>query len=217
LKEFKAVIFDLDGTLVDSMWIWDDIDIQYLKKHGFTLPDDLQKAIEGMSFSETAAYFKERFKIADDVETIKSEWVQMAAEYYASRIPLKKGVRKFIEKLVKRGIPLGIGTSNSRELATMALQNHRIEACFSVMVTSCEVSKGKPAPDVFLKAAELLGVLPEDCLVFEDTCAGIQAALNAGMQVVGIRDASSQNYVTEIERLVSIYADDFESLLDLVC
>jgi len=87
----QAFIFDLDGTLVDSMWIWKQIDIDYLKKYGIELPDNLQHEIEGMSFTETAQYFKNRFGINEDIETIKDEWNAMAAHLYEKEIRLKSG------------------------------------------------------------------------------------------------------------------------------
>ena len=212
-KPAKAVIFDLDGTLVDSMWIWKDIDIEYLKKHNFPLPDDLQKNIEGMSFTETANYFKARFSIPDDVETIKAEWVLMAEDYYSRRIAMKKGALEFVQALNDKGIPVGIGTSNSRELALMVLRQHGLEMYISELVTSCEVPQGKPAPDVFLKVAELLNVAPEDCLVFEDTHAGVLAALAAGMQVIAVKDASSDAWAHEIEPFVQRYIADFGEMI----
>ncbi len=208
-RTVKAVIFDLDGTLVDSMWIWKDIDIVYLEKHHLPLPQDLQKSIEGMSFTETAHYFKARFAIPDDVEAIKAEWVAMAEEYYSHRIDLKKGAREFIQELNQRGIPVGIGTSNSRELALMVLKRHNLERNIAELVTSCEVAQGKPAPDVFLKVAQLLNVSPEDCLVFEDTHAGVLAALAAGMQVIAVKDAHSEEWAHEIEPLVQRYIADY--------
>lgn len=80
LDHIKAVIFDLDGTLVDSMWMWEDIDIEYLGRYGLSCPEDLQKAIEGMSFTETAVYFKERFGLPDSIEEIKEAWIAMSLE-----------------------------------------------------------------------------------------------------------------------------------------
>lgn len=212
-KSVKAVIFDLDGTLVDSMWIWKDIDIAYLNKHHLPLPDDLQKTIEGMSFTETAQYFKSRFSLPDTVEEIKAEWVEMAADYYSNRIDLKKDAREFIQNLTEKGILVGIGTSNSRELAMMVLKRHNIELAIAKMVTSCEVARGKPAPDVFLKVAELLGVEPEQCLVFEDTHAGVLAALAAGMQVIAVKDTHSEEWAHEIAPLVQRYIEDYSEML----
>lgn len=212
-RPVKAVIFDLDGTLVDSMWIWKDIDIEYLKKHHLPLPADLQKAIEGMSFTETASYFKTRFNLPDPIEQIKAEWIEMAEDYYSNRINLKQGAADFIAHLTEQGIPVGIGTSNSRDLALMVLRRHNIEMAIAEMVTSCEVPRGKPAPDVFLKVAELMGVEPEHCLVFEDTHAGVLAALAAGMQVIAVRDTHSQEWAHEIEPLVQKYIHDYSEML----
>lgn len=209
LNNINAVIFDLDGTLVDSMWIWKEIDIKYLEKRGIGLPDDLQKAIEGMSFTETANYFKDRFNLLDDIETIKLEWNDMAGLYYSNQIGLKKGVKEFLDLLKANNIKIGIGTSNSRELATMVLKKNDIYDYFDIIRTSCEVEKGKPFPDVFLKAAEDLGARPEECLVFEDTYAGVLAAKRASMKVIAISDELSLPYKSEIMTVADNYVDNF--------
>ncbi len=211
-NSIQGVIFDLDGTLVDSMWIWKQIDIDYLEKRGLNLPLNLQKEIEGMSFTETAYYFKERFSLIDTIDEIKEEWLGMAEDFYATRITLKKGVIPFLNYLKENNIKIGIGTSNARELAEAVLRNHNILHYFDSIRTSCEVEKGKPHPDVFLKVAEDLQVIPKQCVVFEDTYAGVLAGKRAGMQVVAIADEHSFPYKQEICSLADKYIEDYEAI-----
>ena len=173
LTNIKAVIFDLDGTLVDSMGIWKEIDIEYLGARGLELPDDLQRSIEGMSFSETAHYFRERFQLSDTIDEIKAAWNQMAWDKYSKEILFKTGAKEFVYYLKKNGIRTGIATSNSIELVKAVLGNHDMEKQFDSIHTSCEVSKGKPAPDIYELVAKDLGVEPMECLVFEDIPQGI--------------------------------------------
>ena len=116
IENYEAVLFDLDGTLVDSMWLWHAIDVEYLAGFGLEVPDDLGSAIDGMGFSETAAYFKERFNIPDSNEKIKETWNNMAYEFYCTRVPLKSGARDFLKYLKSRGIKTAIGTSNLRKM-----------------------------------------------------------------------------------------------------
>ena len=175
LKNKKAVIFDLDGTLVDSMWMWKAIDIEYLGRFGFELPATLQKDIEGMSFSETAVYFKETFHIPDSLEKIKSDWNEMAYNKYTKEVPLKKGAKEFLDYCKKNGIKLGIATSNSKELVEATLEALHIRDYFDCVMTACEVASGKPAPDIYLAVAEKTKVSPAECLVFEDIEMGILA------------------------------------------
>jgi len=212
-KDYTAVIFDLDGTLVDSMWIWEQIDIDYLKEKGHDLPEDLQKDIEGCSFTETAQYFKDRFKIEDDIETIKKRWIEMSKDFYADKIVLKKGIQELLDLLKEKNIKMGIATSNSRELAESVLINNKIDDYFEVLVTSCDVKKGKPEPDVFLKAAELMDVSPKVCLVFEDTHAGVLAGKAAGMDVIAIYDALSEEYMEEIKEAADHYLMCYSELV----
>ena len=151
---YEAIIFDLDGTLVDSMWMWRKIDIEYLGRFGIALPENLQNEIEGMSFSETAAYFKERFKLADSIETIKSDWNAMACDKYRNEVPFKEKAQEFLEYCKDLGIQLGIATSYSKELVESAAEALSLHRYFSCIMTACEVNKGKPAPDIYLAVAD---------------------------------------------------------------
>lgn len=208
----EAVIFDLDGSMVDSMWIWRAIDIEYLGKFGIALPDDLQACIEGMSFSETAAYFKKRFALPVDIESIKEDWNRMAGDKYAREVPVKKGVVRLLQYCKKHGIKAGIATSNSRHLVENVVRAHRLEPFFDCIMTACEVAKGKPAPDIYLAVAEKLRVRPENCLVFEDIIPGIQAGKAAGMKVCAVYDKYSRHQDDEKHRLADYYTYHFTEL-----
>ncbi len=209
LKDIKAIIFDLDGTIVDSMWIWKQIDIDYLAKRNIELPENLQKSIEGKSFTETATYFKETFKLMDTVDQIKEEWLAMATDYYRNKIDLKEGAKEFIHLIKSKDIKLGLGTSNSRELALEVLKKHDLYKHFDTIRTSCEVAKGKPHPDVFLKVAEDLQVNPQECIVFEDTYAGVLAASRAGMRVIAVSDELAIPDKEEICELAENYIENY--------
>ncbi|MDD2972966.1 MAG: HAD family phosphatase [Lachnospiraceae bacterium] len=191
LTHKKAVIFDLDGTLVDSMGIWKELDVEYLSKFQIKLPENLQNEIEGMSFHETAAYFKNRFSLADSIEEITKCWNEMAAYKYTHEVPLKKGVLEFLELCKMQKIKIGIASSNSKELVMNVLKAHGIHTYFDAICTSCHGEKGKPSPDVYLKAAKQLQINPADCLVFEDIVPGIQAGKAAGMTVCAVDDVYS--------------------------
>lgn len=212
--EIKAVLFDLDGTLVDSMWLWEDIDKEYLQRFGITLPEELQDMIQGMSFSETAVYFKERFLIPHSLEEIKVEWNKMAWKKYAEEVPLKEGVLSVLEELKKRGIPMGIATSNSKELVELVIGKLGIAEYFQSIRTSCEVAKGKPSPDIYLLVAKDLKAEPVNCLVFEDIVQGIMAGKSAGMKVCSVYDKKSEGDTKKKQELSDYYIHSFSELLN---
>ena len=188
ISKRDAVIFDLDGTLVDSMWMWKAIDMEYLGRHGHEYPPLLQKNIEGMSFSETAVYFKREFKIEDSLEKIKETWVEMSIEKYRTEVPLKDGAGRLLEFLKESGIPAGIATSNGREMVDAVLDSLGIRKYFQVIATACEVAAGKPAPDIYLHTLQELAVAPQECIAIEDSEKGIASAKEAGLEVWAMRD-----------------------------
>ena len=213
LKDFKGILFDLDGTLVDSMWMWQQIDIEYLSRFGIPLPGDLQKEIEGMSFSETAAYFKKRFSLRDSLETIKADWNAMAAHKYGHEVFYKDGAEEFLSLCRQRNIRLGVATSNSRELVDIAAGALSFQDRMDCIMTACEVRKGKPAPDIYLAVAGRLGIAPEECLVFEDIPAGIAAGKAAGMKVCAVADEYSEDLREEKAAMADFYIDSYRELL----
>ncbi len=214
-QHIKAVLFDLDGTLVDSMWLWEDIDREYLSRFDITLPEDLQDMIQGMSFSETAVYFKERFLIPHSLEEIKAEWNEMAWKKYAEEVPLKEGVLSFLKELRNRGIAMGIATSNSKELVELVVGKLGVAEYFSSIRTSCEVAKGKPSPDIYQLVAKDLGAEPAECLVFEDIIAGIMAGKSAGMKVCSVYDMKSEGDTKKKQELSDYYIHTFSELLNI--
>lgn len=213
LRNTEAVIFDLDGSLVDSMWMWEAIDVEYLARFGIDRPLDLQSRIEGMSFHETAVYFKETFQIPDELEQIKADWNRMAWDKYCYEVPLKEGAEAFIGICTKKQIKLGIATSNSRELVENVISVHNLQKHFGCIMTGCDVEKGKPAPDIYLAVAKELSVKPENCLVFEDIVPGILAGKTAGMKVCAVYDDYSVPQDEKKRELADYYIRNFKELV----
>ena len=209
----KAILFDLDGTLVDSMWMWGQIDIEFLGRFGYECPEDLQKTIEGMSFSETAVYFKDRFDLPITLDEIKECWIDMSIEKYRHEVPLKDGALEFLKYCKANGIKTAIATSNGREIVDALIDSLQIGSFLQEIITACEVNAGKPEPDIYLEAARRLSVPASDCLVFEDIPAGILAGKRAGMTVIAVEDAWSGNQDDEIRSLSDGYIQSFYELL----
>ena len=204
-----AIIFDMDGTLIDSMWVWEDIDREYLARFDLDMPEALQEAIAGISITQTAIYFKETFGIGDSIEKIIGDWDEMAYDKYSHEIPLKPGTREFLQKLSARGMRLAIATSSSRRLTEAVLAAHHIRDYFDVVLTGEDIHKGKPDPDVYLEAAKRLGVPADQCLVFEDIPYGIMAAKNAHMTCIAVEDDFSAADREEKRRLADGYIQDY--------
>lgn len=213
LKDIEAIIFDIDGTLVDSMWIWNDIDNWFLEKYNLTEPENFHEGMEGKSYSETAQYFLDIFpELTHTRQELEEEWHQMAYDLYANKIKLKKGAYEFVKRMHKKGIKLGIATSNSRDLAEATLKHNNVLEFFCSIWTSDEAKAGKPAPDVYLRVAESLMVVPNKCLVFEDVPKGILAGKNAGMKVCAVEDEFSKSQDDIKKELADYFIRDYDDI-----
>ncbi len=206
---FKAAIFDLDGTLIDSTGIWAQIDVDFLAKRNLAVPEDYIQAISDKSFRQTAEYTIARFGFSDTPEQLMEEWHQMAIDAYRTQIGLKPFVREYLDCLHRRGVPLAIATASSPELYEPVLAHNGIRDLFSAIACTDEVQRGKGFPDVFLLAAHRLGVPPEDCAAFDDILPGIQGILAAGMTAYGVYDPYSAHQQQEIQALAADYFLDF--------
>jgi len=212
LTNIKAAIFDLDGTLIDSMWVWGKIDEDYFRNRNMDLPDNLKSQIEHLSFDETAAYFKNTFGISDTIEEIKKEWTDSAYTEYLNNVKLKPGVVEFLSLLKSLNIKIGLATSNSKALLEAGLQANDIYHYFDSITITDEVSRGKNFPDVYLLAAEKLGARPEECIVFEDILPAVKGAKAAGMKVVGVYDDFSKEQREDIMSHADRYIIEYHEL-----
>lgn len=212
-NNIKAAIFDLDGTLVDSMWVWDQIDFEYLHSKGHDVPANLKSEISHLSFAQTAEYFKKRFNLEDSIDTILDDWHKLAFSFYANKVSVKDGVKEFLDKLKSKNIKIGLATSNSIPLLEACLKNNEIYDYFDAITITDEVSRGKNFPDVYLLAAQKLDVSPENCVVFEDIIPAVQGAKSAGMKVIAIKDDVSINDKDELIKLSDKYIDSFLELI----
>ena len=212
-NKWKGAIFDLDGTLLDSMGVWSQVDIDFLKKRNLAVPEDYMQKIAAMGFPEAARYTKERFGFPDTPEMLVKEWREMAREAYAFHVPLKPGAKEYLERLRKQGIPIAAATSGDEELFLPCLKNNGIFELFDAFVTVAEVKRGKGFPDIYEKAAEKIGRRPEECMVFEDLAAGIRGALDGGFQATGILDDCSREEWENIRKMAGCVIRDFTELL----
>ncbi|SFP93540.1 haloacid dehalogenase superfamily, subfamily IA, variant 3 with third motif having DD or ED/haloacid dehalogenase superfamily, subfamily IA, variant 1 with third motif having Dx(3-4)D or Dx(3-4)E [Lachnospiraceae bacterium XBB1006] len=212
-KNYKAIIFDMDGTLIDSMWVWPKLDEDFFKNEQLPMPETLQKDIEGYSMKETAEYFIKNFSLSYTVSELMDLWNDMASYQYANEVPYKKGAFEFLKKVKDLGIKTGIATSNSRELVELVDQNLHFSSYIDTIVTAKEVPCGKPAPDIYLTVANHLNVDPKDCLVFEDIPNGLLAAIRAGMDTCAVSDEFSRDMDFEKRQMATHFIDSYEELL----
>lgn len=215
LDQIDAVLFDMDGTMMDSMGIWVDVDREYIEKYHLTVPEDFYEKIEGKSYTETAEYYLEAFpELPHTVSDLKQEWYEMAYYKYTHDVRLKEGIREFLAELRSRNIRTGIATSNDRRLVEGTLKAMGISEYIGTISTGCEVKKGKPAPDVYLNAAANLKADPARCLVFEDVPMGILAGKNAGMKVCAVDDWFSRPQDEKKRQLADYYIHDYFEILN---
>ena len=181
----EAVVFDLDGVLLDSEQVWDEVREELVKERGGRWHEQAQTEMMGMSSVEWSRYMHDELDLPEPPEEISAEVVRRLDEVYRKRLPLIDGAREAVERLAARW-PLGLASSSNREVIDLVLDLSGLARYFRVTVSSEEVPRGKPAPDVYLEAARGLGVPPERCAAVEDSHNGIRSAKAAGMRVIAI-------------------------------
>lgn len=207
------VIFDLDGTLLDSMYIWKEAGALFLQEKGIKAPENLHKQVKTMSLEQAAAYLNEQFTLflsnAEIVNGIKA----VVEEQYATEVSLKPFVREYVERLKARHIRMCIVTASEYEHAEAALKRLGIIDCFDFVLTCSQVGTSKTHPDIFQYAAEKWGAEPQEIAVFEDALHAIETAKAADFFTIGVYDESAKEDAEEIKRIADLYINDFNEVL----
>lgn len=210
---FKAAIFDLDGTIINSNYVWQKVDEIFFGRRSVDIPEDFAKSTAYMSFRETAEYTKKMLSLAESADEIMNEWYELAIDEYSSEVKTKPFVHEYIKKLNKQGVKIALATASPVELYRPALKNNGIYELFDAFTEGREIERSKEFPDIYLLAAEKLSIAPSDCIVFEDIAKAAKGAKSAGMYVCGVYDYYSRFEKEELMRYCDKYIMSFEELL----
>ena len=211
---FKGAIFDLDGTVLDSLWVWRRVDERFFGARGLPVPEDYTRAIAGMSFTETAAYTVRACGLRDSVEAVEAEWLALAADEYARDVGLVPGARDYLRQLRRGGVKLAAATANRLGLIGPALDRLGLTELFDAVLTTGDIGdRNKSDGALFKLAASRLGLAPEECAVFEDTLEGVKGARAAGMGAFAVKSAACAHHLDAVTALADAVLDDFTGLL----
>ena len=211
--KIQGAIFDLDGTLLDSMGVWRKVDKDFLGKRGLPVPEDYMERVGTMSFPDAARYTVDLFHLSDTPQDLMDEWMEMAAYAYSNTVDAKPGVLPFLQTLKARGVRLSVATASNEVLFIPALKRNGLWELFDAVTTLKEVKRGKGFPDIYEKAAEKLGLTAESCAVFEDHPMGVRGALSGGFLTVAVHDVYADKEEEELRGIADYYLKDFNDAL----
>lgn len=208
----KGAIFDADGTLLDSMEIWENVTPQYLEKRGHSLTSELAKKLATVSIEEGTKLIKDAYNLSETCEEIQNEILSSIENFYKNDVLLKPGVYKFLEDLYKKNVPMVVASAGNKELMEAAFSRLGISHFFKSIITCSQLKVNKSVPDIYLHAASILGTNINETMVFEDSLTAIKTAKNAGFLVCAIEDFSNKNDLDEIKKYCDVFVKDFHTL-----
>lgn len=207
------LIFDMDGTLIDSNGIWRDVDIAFLEKRSMPYTKEYYEGVAHTIFPLAAVFTKEYCQLEESCEEIMAEWMELASDMYATDVTVKPGVVDYLEQCRARGERMMVLTSSVPEHCRTALTHLDLMKYFERILFAQELGLEKKNPECFKKAAAIMDVKPEDCTVYDDSVAACRGAKAAGMQVVGVYDAYFDMTVDEMQQVCDRYIRSFEELV----
>ena len=213
IEEMKGAILDMDGTLLDSMGIWDRIDHEFLARRGLECPDDYKTAVAALNSQRAAAYTIERFGFSDSPEELIAEWFGMCSDFYLHEAELKPYAKEYCEKLKQDGIPMILATASELTLVIPAMERTGLLGYFDSIVTASEVARGKGFPDIYQEAARRLRLPESDCAVFEDILPGLTGAGMGDFYRVGVYDVNCRTPEEEMRAACDLYIRSFAELM----
>ncbi|MBR5542554.1 MAG: HAD family phosphatase [Oscillospiraceae bacterium] len=210
--KINGAIFDLDGTLTDSMHVWSTIGSNFIKSCGKTPRDDVDRRFCSMSVFEAVRFLKVEYDLPGDEEKITDDINRTVEDRYIKEVLLKEGVREFLDFLSEKNVPMCLATATDKYMADAALRRLGIRHHFKDILTSKIVGVGKDMPDIYLKAAEILGSDVTKTAVFEDSVVAVRTAKKAGFFVAGLYDFSFDYATEEVKATADVYAEKILAL-----
>ena len=210
----RGAIFDVDGTLLDSMFIWDTIGETYLRSIGYQPKENLNETFKNMSLRQAARYYQTEYGVTLSIDQIMDGVNAMLERYYRFEVPLKPGVAELLERLRQSGVKLCIATATDRHLVEAALDRCGVLSCFGEIFTCNEVGHGKDEPDIFEASLRFLGTRREETLVFDDALYAVRTAKEAGFLVAAVYDSHERSQA-EVRARSDLYLEDLTQLVEL--
>lgn len=206
----RAIIFDMDGTLLDSTEAWDGLPEAFLKLIGIRSEASLHEIMETMSIDESAAYLIEKYELEYSIEEIKKTFYTLIKGIYEEEVDLKVGVRDYLQAAFVKGIDMCIVTAASRPIVEIVLERFKLRPYFKFVMTLEEEGLNKRNPEIYLRAANKLDYQPEEVVIFEDSLHAVKSAKKASFKVIGVYDESSSKDELEMRQIVDAYIYDFK-------
>ena len=216
LSNIKGAIFDLDGTILDSMFIWNDIGYKFLEMKKIQVPADADKQFTQMSLQQAAEYYIEHFDNTATIESIVNDINMLVEGFYFNEVIKKDGVQEFLQYLKDRGVKMCVATATDKYMVEKALERNGLLHFFSEIYTCNSVGAGKDTAVIYDKALEHLGTPKEDTFVFEDALYAIKTANKAGYKIVGIKDVSEPADPEEVKTYCDIYINNYEEIYSYI-
>ncbi len=213
--KISGAVFDLDGTILDSMYIWETVDEEYLKRKGLCATPEIRAALKTMSLAQAADFFRTECKIADSPEKIMADINGMVSDFYFYEVRPKEYVYEFLTFLKEKNIPMCIATASSRQLTEAALRRLGLLDFFEKILTCEEIGSGKDTPEIYIKSLDILCCESSETLVFEDAAHAAKTARNAGFKVCGVYDPS-ENDVDALKKFSDIYINSFKEAVNYI-
>lgn len=207
------LIFDMDGTLIDSNGIWREVDIAFLEKRGLPYTKEYYEGVAHTIFPLAAVFTKEFCHLEESCEEIMAEWMELAGDMYATSVTVKPGVREYLEQCKAAGERMMVLTSSVPEHCRTALTHLGLMPYFERVIFAQELGLEKKNPETFRRAAAIMGVTPEECTVYDDSVAACRGAKAAGMTVVGVYDDYFDATVEEMRQVCDRYIMSFEEMM----
>lgn len=211
--KWKAAIFDWDGTLADSMWVWDNLLIDFLSEYGFEASDKILSDIAYMTITQSSGYIKSLYNLPMSAEDICQKWKDMVYHRYAEEVKLKAGAKEYLAYLKENGIKIALATACAAELCEVCMESNDVKKYMDEVIYADDVGKGKSDPQIYIETLKRLGVKAEETMLFEDILTAVKTGKGIGLSVTVVEDAGAESERELLKQHADVYIRNYFELM----